>query len=199
MASFDTRLRGAAAGLSVVTLLTLAAGSTVAASNPTTLYACFDPYGNVRMGDTAQCKLPGGGRLVWWTTTQVPGPTGPAGAPGAPGAPGTAGPTGPTGAAGPGGVRAWAYGDADGSVRRSTGNVGGTHQVLAYCVQLVGIDPTTIVALVTPKKPLNWGYGVNVSVPDPGETGCLIGGIQVKLFDTNTGNAVDAPFYFMVP
>ena len=89
------RLRAAVVGISVFALAAVAAGGAFAASNPATLYACYDAYGNVRMGDTAQCKLPGGGRLVSWGTQPMPGPTGPAGA---------TGPTGATGATGPQGV-----------------------------------------------------------------------------------------------
>lgn len=72
----------------------MAAGSALAGSNPATLYACFDTYGNVRMSDAPQCKLSGGGRLVSWATVAAPGPTGPAGPTG------VGGPTGPAGPAG---------------------------------------------------------------------------------------------------
>jgi hypothetical protein len=93
MPAFRPRLRAAVVGISVFALAAVAAGGTFAASNPATLYACYDVYGNVRMGDTAQCKLPGG-RLVYWSTAGVPGPMGPTGATG------PAGPTGLTGATG---------------------------------------------------------------------------------------------------
>jgi hypothetical protein len=93
------RIRALAVGVSAFALVAIAAGGTFAASNPSTLYACYDAYGNVRMGDTAQCKLPGGGRLVNWSTVGVPGPTGPTGATGATG---PTGPTGPRGAQGDG-------------------------------------------------------------------------------------------------
>lgn len=93
MPAFRPRLRAAVVGISVFALAAVAAGGTFAASNPATLYACYDVYGNVRMGDTAQCKLPGG-RLVYWSTAGVPGPMGPTGATG------PAGPTGLTGAPG---------------------------------------------------------------------------------------------------
>jgi hypothetical protein len=92
------RLRATVVAVSVFALAAVAAGGTIAASNPATLYACYDAYGNVRMGDTAQCKLPGGGRLVHWSTAGVPGPTG---ATGPAGATGPTGPTGATGASGP--------------------------------------------------------------------------------------------------
>ncbi|MCU0505764.1 MAG: hypothetical protein MUE82_08330 [Chloroflexi bacterium] len=94
------RLRAAAVGVSVFALVAVGAGGTFAASNPATLYACYDAYGNVRMGDTAQCKLPGGGRLVSWGSVGATGPTGPAGPIGPIGATGPTGPTGPAGASG---------------------------------------------------------------------------------------------------
>jgi hypothetical protein len=95
MPTIRPRVRALVAGVSVFALAAVAAGGTFAASNPATLYACYDAYGNVRMGDTAQCKLPGGGRLVNWSTAGIPGPTGPTGPIG------PTGPTGPTGASGP--------------------------------------------------------------------------------------------------
>ncbi len=98
MPAFRPRIRALAAGAAAVAPLAVGAGGTVAASNPATLYACYDVYGNVRMGDAAQCKLPGGGRLVTWSTAGIPGPTGPAGATG------RTGPTGPQGPAGIGGA-----------------------------------------------------------------------------------------------
>ena len=70
--------------------LAVGVGGTFAASNPATLYACFDVYGNVRVSDKAMCQLPGGGRLASWGTAAVPGPVG---------ATGPTGPIGPTGAA----------------------------------------------------------------------------------------------------
>jgi hypothetical protein len=97
MPAFHPRARAVVVGASVFALAAVGAGGTFAASNPATLYACYDVYGNVRMGDTAQCKLPGG-RLVHWSTAGVPGPTGPQGPAGPTGA---TGPTGPTGASGP--------------------------------------------------------------------------------------------------
>jgi hypothetical protein len=95
MPAFRSRIRALAVGVGAFALVAVAAGGTFAASNPATLYACYDNYGNVRMGDTAQCKLPGGGRLVTWSTAGVPGPTG---------ATGATGPTGPTGPQGPAGT-----------------------------------------------------------------------------------------------
>ena len=102
MPAFHPRIRALAVGIGAFALVAVAAGGTFAASNPATLYACYDVYGNVKMGDTAQCKLAGGGRLVSWSTVGVPGPTGPMG------------PTGPTG--GLAGyqivTRDWIFGDA---------------------------------------------------------------------------------------
>jgi hypothetical protein len=72
-----------------VAILGVGAGGTLAASVPTTLYACYDAYGNVRISDLNTCKLPAGGRLVPISTAGAAGPTGP---------------TGPAGATGPGGV-----------------------------------------------------------------------------------------------
>ncbi len=95
MPASRSRLRALAVGVGLFALVAVAAGGTFAASNPATLYACYDAYGNVRLSDSAQCKLPGGGRLVSWSTVGVPGPTGPTGA---------TGPMGPTGPTGPAGV-----------------------------------------------------------------------------------------------
>ena len=95
MPAFHPRIRALAVGAAALALVAIGVGGTVAASNPATLYACYDVYGNVRMSDTAQCKLPGGGRLASWGTAAVPGPTGPTGATGAQG---PSGPIGPTGA-----------------------------------------------------------------------------------------------------
>ncbi len=97
MPALRPRIRVLAVGAAAVALLAVGAGGTVAASNPATLYACYDVYGNVRMGDTAQCKLPGGGRLVNWGSVGPMGPTGPAGPQGPVGATGPVGPTGPQG------------------------------------------------------------------------------------------------------
>ena len=88
-------LRTLAVGAAVFALVAVAvaAGGTLAAStNPPTLYACYNAYGQVAMGDLNTCKLTGGGRLVSWSTAGVPGPTGPTG------------PIGPTGAQGAPGV-----------------------------------------------------------------------------------------------
>jgi hypothetical protein len=98
MPAFHPRIRALAVGASVVALVALGVGGTVAASNPATLYACYDTNGNVRMSDSAICKLPGGGRLASWGTAAVPGPTGPVGPTGPQGVPG---PVGATGAIGP--------------------------------------------------------------------------------------------------
>ncbi len=100
MPSIRSRVRALAVGAAVIALVAVGVGGTVAASNPATLYACFDVYGNVRMSDIAQCKLTTGGRLVSFNTvgpTGATGPTGPAGPTGLTGATGLTGPTGATG------------------------------------------------------------------------------------------------------
>jgi hypothetical protein len=101
MAPSRPRIRAVVVMLAAFTLIAVGSGGALAASNPTTLYACYDVYGNVRMSDAAQCKLPGGGRLVSWGTVGPMGPTGPAGPAGPAGATGATGPTGPAGATGP--------------------------------------------------------------------------------------------------
>jgi hypothetical protein len=102
MSALRPRLRAGIVGVATLALIAVAAGATFAASNPPTLYACFDVYGNVRMTDVNTCKLPGGGRLVSWSTVSVPGPQGPQGPQGMPGPVGARGPTGPAGADGSG-------------------------------------------------------------------------------------------------
>jgi hypothetical protein len=101
MPAFRPRIRALAVGIGAFALVVVGAGGTFAASNPATLYACYDVYGNVRMGETAQCKLPGGGRLVSWGSV---GPQGPTGATGPSGPAGPTGPTGPQGPTGPAGA-----------------------------------------------------------------------------------------------
>jgi hypothetical protein len=94
------RARVVVVGAAAIALVAVGAGGTLAASNPATLYACYNVYGVVRMTDANTCKLPGGGRLVSWGTGPA-GPTGPQGASGPTGPAGDTGPAGPTGAAGP--------------------------------------------------------------------------------------------------
>jgi hypothetical protein len=94
MPAFHPRIRAAAVGIAAMALLAVGVGGTFAASNPATLYACYNTTGQVALSDIAQCKLVGGGRLVSWSTAGVPGPTG------ATGATGAIGPIGPTGATG---------------------------------------------------------------------------------------------------
>jgi hypothetical protein len=91
MPAFSTRLRAAAVAVSSIALLAFAAGGTFAASNPPTLYAYFDVYGNVRLSDKNMCQLPAGGRLVSFSTVGIQGPIGA---------------TGPTGATGPDAITA---------------------------------------------------------------------------------------------
>ena len=97
MPRFHPRLRAVVVGASAIALVAIGVGGTVAASNPATLYACYDVNGNVRITDANTCKLPGGGRLASWGTTGTPGPVG---------ATGVAGVTGTTGAQGDPGVGA---------------------------------------------------------------------------------------------
>jgi hypothetical protein len=99
-----SRLRPLVVGAAAIALVAVAAGGTFAASNPATLYACYDAAGNVRMTDVGTCKLPGGGRLVSWPAAGATGPMGapgPMGVVGPTGATGSVGPTGATGADGP--------------------------------------------------------------------------------------------------
>jgi hypothetical protein len=109
MPAFHPRARALLVGVAALALVAIGVGGTVAASNPPTLYACFDTSGNVRMSASNLCQLPGGGRLVSIATAGGVGPagatgvTGPAGATGPLGASGPAGATGPLGASGPGG------------------------------------------------------------------------------------------------
>ncbi len=92
MPALRPRFRALAVGIAAFSLVSVAAGGTLAAStNPPTLYACFNTSGQVSMATVPQCKLPGGGQLAYWGTQGVPGPTGAAGA---------TGPTGATGATG---------------------------------------------------------------------------------------------------
>ncbi len=95
-----SRLRMLAVGASAFILVAVGAGGALAASNPTTLYACYDVYGNVRMSDVNTCRLPTGGRLVPINVAGIPGPTGPTGPTGPQGATGPRGATGPQGPAG---------------------------------------------------------------------------------------------------
>jgi hypothetical protein len=117
-------IRTLAVGVAVFALVAVAAGGVFAASNPATLYACYDASGNVRMADTATCKLTGGGRLVSWSTVVQPGPTGAAGATGATG---PAGPTGAIGPTGPGGATLYEVRDV------ITINPGGGASPVARC------------------------------------------------------------------
>jgi hypothetical protein len=101
MPSFHPRIRVLGVGLAALALLAVGVGGTVAASNPPTLYACFDVYGNVRMSASNICLLPGGGRLVSWGSAGSPGPIGATGVTGLTGLTGPTGAVGPIGAPGP--------------------------------------------------------------------------------------------------
>ena len=85
MRSSHPRVRALVVGASALALVTIGVGGTVAASNPPTLYACFNTSGAVSMSASNICLLPGGGRLA---TINAAGVAGPAGATGAPGRPG---------------------------------------------------------------------------------------------------------------
>jgi hypothetical protein len=146
-----TRIRPLIVGAAAIALVAVAAGGTFAASNPATLYACYDASGNVRMADTATCKLTGGGRLVSWpaagaagpmgTTgpTGATGPSGPSGQPGVPGATGAAGSTGAVGDTGPAGHTQY-----DWPTNRRAGTLASAHQVV---IDSGGLVPTTLVIL----------------------------------------------------
>ena len=114
MPAFHPRLRAAVIGVSALALIAVGVGGTFAASNPTTLYACYDVNGNVKMSDKAMCLLPGGGRLASWGTAAVPGPTG---------ATGPTGPTGPVGATGPKGDTGAGSGVASYQIGQAFGRV----------------------------------------------------------------------------
>ncbi len=104
-----TRIRALLVTVAASVLVVVGAGGTLAASTPTTLYACYNAYGQVAVTDVNQCKLAGGGRLVAFNVTGPTGPQGPTGATGPAGptgATGATGPAGPTGAPGIG--QAWA-------------------------------------------------------------------------------------------
>jgi hypothetical protein len=90
-------VRALALGVAAVALLAVGAGGALAASNPPTVWACFNAYGQVAMSPVAQCRLAGGGQLVPINTQGIPGTPG---ATGPTGATGSTGPTGPTGATG---------------------------------------------------------------------------------------------------
>lgn len=195
MPSFPPRIRALAVGVGVFALVAVAAGGTFAASNPATLYACYDNYGNVRMGDTAQCKLPGGGRLVTWSTAGIPGPTG------ATGPQGPTGPTGATGAAGPSGVRAWAYIGADGSVLRGVNVPSATRPGFFYCVQPApSIDPLTTAPIVTAATDLSSSttpFG-RIATALAGSSACPAGSILVVIVDP-TGMPIPGSFSIVIP
>jgi hypothetical protein len=190
MAAFRPRIRPLAVGVGAFALVAVGAGGTFAASNPATLYACYDVYGNVRMSDTAQCKLPGGGRLVSWSTVGVPGPTG---------ATGVTGPTGATGSTGPSGpsdVRAYAAVEPDGTAynSRSVDSVTrvGTGE---YCVHVTGGAPGYYPASVLPNAPgyLVWAPAIGGSCT----SGTSSWGPEVYVTDL-AGNPVDGGFSIVI-
>ena len=214
MPAIHPRIRALAVGVSAIALVAIGVGGTVAASNPTTLYACYDAYGNVRMSDTAQCKLPGGGRLASWGTAAVSGPTGqtgiqgptgatgaggPTGATGVTGATGLTGATGPTGPTGPtGGARAWALIDgASATIVRGSGVLSVTRfQPGLYCILLDGISVNTIAAVVTPSNALP--VHLYAEALPAGCSTQFTSGIQVSLWDAALA-PTDAQFSIAVP
>ena len=76
MSAFRPRLRALVVGAAALALVAIGVGGTVAASNPPTLYACFNVNGAVAMSTTAQCKLAGGGQLATINAAGVAGPQG---------------------------------------------------------------------------------------------------------------------------
>jgi hypothetical protein len=100
MPVFHPRVRALVVGAAALALVAVGVGGTVAASNPPTLYACFNTTGAVSMSASNTCLLPGGGRLATITTAGAAGPAGATGAAGPTGATGSTGPTGATGATG---------------------------------------------------------------------------------------------------
>ncbi len=90
MRLLPARIRALAVGAGAFALVAVGAGGTLAASTPTTLYACFNAYGQVSISDVNMCKLAGGGRLVAINTGGGSGGTGPTGPAGATGQVGTA-------------------------------------------------------------------------------------------------------------
>ena len=171
-------------------LVTVAAGSALAASTPVTLYACFNSYGQVAITDVNTCRLAGGGRLVPINVSGAAGATGPAGATGATGATGAPGPAGATGLAGPTG--------ADGA----TGPTGPTGPSAGYAFQ--GAPMVTVTtgsaSQVIPEQPVaagsyivTWTASVqNADAPvSPAATTCWVtnAGAQVDSVDVTLGFA----------
>jgi hypothetical protein len=188
MPAFNPRIRAAVVGIAALTLLAVVGGGAFAASNPPRLYACFDKQGNVRLSDAAKCKLPGGGRLVYWPTAAVPGPKGPTGA------------TGATGPQGLPGARAWAYVLPDGSVGRGA-HVTSVTQIETgrYCVHLDGIDPMTTAPIVTVATGLAEVY-VAAAAPSYCEPTYSYIGIIVTIRNVSDKNKlVESPFSLLVP
>ena len=100
----------------------------------------MNTYGQVAMSDVAQCKLTGGGRLVYWGTTPLPGPTG---------AVGPAGPTGAMGPTGPAGVAGSLATTSMTLAATSTTHIGSLGIVNGVYLQANCIDQGTPTASVT--------------------------------------------------
>ena len=193
MPAFHPRIRALVVGASAIALVAIGVGGTVAASNPPTVYACFDVNGNVRMSSSNLCQLPGGGRLVTINAAGVAGPTGATGPQGPTGATGPSGPTGPTG-----GSRAWAVIDgASATIVRGSGILSVTRfQAGNYCILLNGISAATVAAVVTPSVALP--VHVYAAALPAGCSTQSTSGVEVFLWNDALA-AIDAPFNIAIP
>jgi hypothetical protein len=163
-------LRRVAVVAGVVAILGLGAGGALAASNPPTLYACFDVYGNVRITDINTCKLSTGGRLVAINAAGVAGPTGPMGATGATGPIGSTGPTGP-------GLKAWAYVKADRTILSGSGIDIVTAFGPAYCLVVPGYvanEPVIVSAVASFGQPANQAVRLDQDCYTFGQPGPMV-------------------------
>jgi hypothetical protein len=153
MPAFHPRVRALVVGASALALVAVGVGGTVAASNPPTVYACFNTSGAVSMSASNTCLLPGGGRLATINASGVAGPAGATGVAGPTGATGVAGPTGttgPTGATGPQGPASLSAlvgspCSADGSsgvVAVATGSGGGSVPITLSCTKTPTVTVT---------------------------------------------------------
>jgi hypothetical protein len=147
-------LRRVSVVIAAVAILGLGTGGALAASNPPTLYACYDVSGNVRIADVNTCKLPAGGRLVPINAAGIAGPTGPAGPGGSTGSTGATGATGSTGS----GLKAWAYVKADRTILSGSGIDVVTAFGSAYCLVVPGYvanEPVIVSAVASFGAPAN--------------------------------------------
>jgi hypothetical protein len=200
MPASRSRPRALIVGASALALLAIAAGGTFAASNPPTLYACFDTSGNVRMSASALCQLPGGGRLVSFNTIGPVGPTGPIGPAGPTGMTGPVGPAGyPTAPAAPvsiaSGVSGWdgadrvIFGPASSSTRLAITGVVFTNQdpgaVKYFEMYANDCDGGRRVDLLSPLVPQAGNF--TVSLPTPQVVGDPVGSWCLHLKTVVTG------------